>query len=79
MFGVVMAFNTLLFVALHAYILRRLIKPELADAQDPHHLEIPCRSCLLFDWCGGRLARRPCRFLGLFTYPAIFYSATDEA
>jgi hypothetical protein len=36
MFGVVMAFNTLLFIALHAYILRRLTKPELADAQDPH-------------------------------------------
>jgi uncharacterized membrane protein len=31
-FGVVMAFNTLLFIALHAYILRHLIKPELVDA-----------------------------------------------
>ena len=36
MFGVVMAFNTLLFIALHAYILRHLIKPELVNAQDPH-------------------------------------------
>jgi len=36
MFGVVMAVNTLLFMALHAYILRRLIKPEVVDAQDPH-------------------------------------------
>jgi uncharacterized membrane protein len=35
-FGVVMAVNTLLFIALHAYILRHLIKPELVDAQDPH-------------------------------------------
>jgi uncharacterized membrane protein len=34
-FGCVMAINTVLFIALHAYILRRLIKPELADAQDP--------------------------------------------
>jgi len=34
--GVVMAVNTLLFIALHAYILRRLIKPELVDAPDPH-------------------------------------------
>jgi hypothetical protein len=33
-----MAFNTLLFIALHAYILQRLIKPELADAQDPHSI-----------------------------------------
>jgi len=35
-FGVVMAFNTLLFIALHGYILRNLIKPELAAGQDPH-------------------------------------------
>ena len=34
-FGVVMAFNTLLFVALQAYILRNLLKPELAGTQDP--------------------------------------------
>jgi uncharacterized membrane protein len=35
-FGLVFAFNTLLFLALHAYILRRLIKPELAPLQEPH-------------------------------------------
>jgi uncharacterized membrane protein len=35
-FGVVMAVNTLLFIALHAYILRNLIKPELVDEQVPH-------------------------------------------
>jgi hypothetical protein len=34
-FGVGMAVNTLLFIALHAYILRHLSKPELTDAQDP--------------------------------------------
>jgi uncharacterized membrane protein len=34
-FGVVMAVNTVLFIVLHAYILRNLIKPELADAQVP--------------------------------------------
>jgi uncharacterized membrane protein len=34
-FGLVFAFNTLLFLALHAYILRRLIKPELAPLQEP--------------------------------------------
>lgn len=33
LFGVVMAFNTLLFIALHAYILRRLLKPEFAGTQ----------------------------------------------
>jgi uncharacterized membrane protein len=36
LFGVVMAFNTLLFIALHAYILRNLLKPELAGTQDPN-------------------------------------------
>jgi uncharacterized membrane protein len=36
LFGAVMALNTLLFIVLHAYILRYLIKPELASAQDPH-------------------------------------------
>lgn len=35
LFGMVMAFNTLLFIALHAYILRHLLKPELAGEQDP--------------------------------------------
>lgn len=33
LFGVVMAFNTLLFMALHRYILRNLIKPELVAWQ----------------------------------------------
>jgi TMEM175 potassium channel family protein len=36
LFGLVMAFNTLLFIALHAYIMRNLLKPELAAAQAPH-------------------------------------------
>ncbi len=35
LFGTVMAINTLLFIALHAHILRRLIKPDLVSAQDP--------------------------------------------
>jgi uncharacterized membrane protein len=36
LFGVVMALNTLLFIALHAYILKSLLKPELVGTQDPH-------------------------------------------
>jgi uncharacterized membrane protein len=36
LFGFVMAANTLLFIELHAYILRHLIKPELVAEQDPH-------------------------------------------
>src|SRR6185295_1550137 len=36
LFGIVFALNTLIFILLHAYIVRRLLKPELAGAQDPH-------------------------------------------
>jgi hypothetical protein len=35
-FGGVFAVNTLLFIALNAYIARNLIKPELAPLLDPH-------------------------------------------
>jgi uncharacterized membrane protein len=35
-FGCVFALNTVLFIALNQYIVRRLIKPELARLQDPH-------------------------------------------
>jgi uncharacterized membrane protein len=35
-FGGVFAVNTFLFLALHAYIVRNLLKPELAALQDPH-------------------------------------------
>ena len=35
-FGGVFAVNTLLFLALHAYIVRNLLEPELAALQDPH-------------------------------------------
>jgi len=35
LFGVVMALNTLLFIWLHAYVLKNLLKPELAAEQDP--------------------------------------------
>ena len=35
LFGIVFAINTLLFLALQAYIVRRLIKPELVPLQDP--------------------------------------------
>jgi hypothetical protein len=37
-FGVVFAVNTLLFIALQRHIVRNLIKPEFASAQDPRAL-----------------------------------------
>jgi uncharacterized membrane protein len=36
LFGWIMTFNTLLFMALHAYIIRNLLKPELIGTQDPY-------------------------------------------
>jgi uncharacterized membrane protein len=38
LFGCVFAVNTLLFLSLQAYIVRSLIKPELAAEQDPHFI-----------------------------------------
>jgi uncharacterized membrane protein len=38
LFGCVFAVNTLLFLGLQAYIVRSLIKPELAAEQDPHFI-----------------------------------------
>jgi len=35
-FGIVMAFNTMLFMLLHRYVLRHLLKPEMEGTQDPH-------------------------------------------
>ena len=55
LFGVVMSFNTLLFIQLHAYILRHLIKPELAATQDPHIIRkgfIGVVSYLVGSFCG---------------------------
>ena len=36
LFGIVMAVNTLLFIALQSYIMRNLIRPGLVDARVPH-------------------------------------------
>lgn len=35
-FGMAMAFNTTIFLILHAYILRNLLKPERTQENDPH-------------------------------------------
>src|SRR5206468_2822546 len=35
-FGIVMAFNTMLFMLLHRSVLRHLLKPEMEGTQDPH-------------------------------------------
>ncbi len=77
MFGVVMAFNALLFIALHAYILRNLIKPELADLQDPQIIRKSfVGGFFLLDRRWRRLVQRARRVLSLSAYPAIFCRAS---
>jgi uncharacterized membrane protein len=38
LFGIVMAFNTLLFMLLYSYILKNLPNPQMAGTEDPHVL-----------------------------------------
>src|SRR3989441_3009385 len=38
LFGLVMAVNKVLLIALHAYLVANLHKPQLAQTQDPHRL-----------------------------------------
>ena len=38
LFGIVMAFNTLLFMLLYSYILKNLMNPQMAGTEDPHVL-----------------------------------------
>jgi uncharacterized membrane protein len=35
-FGIIMAFNTLLFMLLYSYILKHLLNPQMAGTEDPH-------------------------------------------
>jgi uncharacterized membrane protein len=36
LFGIIMAFNTLLFMLLYSYITKNLLDPEMAGTEDPH-------------------------------------------
>jgi uncharacterized membrane protein len=55
LFGCVFALNTALFIVLQTYIQRRLLKPELADQQDPH-LFIKSLVGIVFYLVGAALA-----------------------
>lgn len=66
LFGAVMAFNTLLFMLLHRYILKHLLKPELAGTQDPHIL---AKSFIgVFSYLLGALAACYSVHLGFIAY-----------
>jgi hypothetical protein len=66
LFGVVMAVNTLLFIALQSYILRKLIKPELMSRQVPHLTRKSLVGVLSYllgvaaTWFNSRAAFVPC-------------------
>jgi len=69
-----------MFIALQRYIVRNLIKPELAPAQDPRALiQGVGRAGVLSAWCDGCLAQRPCRPGDLSADAAVLHHATGVA
>jgi len=74
LFGVIMAFNTLLFMLLYSYILKHLLDPEMAGAEDPHVIRksfVGPFSYLVgtgLAWLNPDLA-----FCGLFHHSPLFY------
>jgi TMEM175 potassium channel family protein len=80
LFGVVIAVNTLLFIALHAYILRHLIKPELVDAQEPHIIQKSFVGVLSYlIGAGGAWFSVPVAFVVYLLTPALFYRPSYKA
>jgi TMEM175 potassium channel family protein len=77
-FGCVFALNTLLFIALNAYIADNLIRPELASLRDPHaHAQGDDRAGVLSRWRRYRLVQHACRLRDLRAHPAVLHHAAD--
>ena len=74
-FGCVFAINTVLFIALHAYIIRHLGKPELVALEDPHHAEGAGRAAVLSARCGCGVGERACGVSDLPDHAAVLYHA----
>src|SRR5262249_28479701 len=73
-FGAVFAFNTVLFLGLQAYIVRALITPELAAAQDPHFSVKGLIGLLVISHRRrGGAAQRPCRLRDLPSHAAVLH------
>src|SRR5713101_5944794 len=71
LFGVVTAVNTLLFIALQSYILRKLIKPDLISAQVPHLMRKSfCRRAFLSARCRRNVVQPACGLCPLRAYAA---------
>jgi uncharacterized membrane protein len=79
-FGGVMALNTLLFMVLHAYILRNLMKPDLVEAQDPRILWKSWAGPLFY-LLGAAVAwlYAPVAFLFYLTTPLFFLTPPSRA
>ena len=76
LFGCVFALNTLLFIALNRYIVRNLLKPELAGKQDPHALRKAMVGPLSYlVGAARRLAERSFSLRGLSPHAAVLHHA----
>src|SRR5262249_54915610 len=68
--------NTVLFLGLQAYIVRALITPELAAAQDPHFSVKGLIGPLVISHRRrGGAAQRPCRLRDLPSHAAVLHHA----
>ena len=78
-FGLVMAFNTLLFIALHAYVLRRLTPADVL-ARQPDHILLKFMAGPLGYGLGAALAWADIRlgFLCYFLTPLLFITPPRE-
>lgn len=73
LFGGVMAFNTLVFICLHAYIRRNLVKPELAGSLDPKMIQKSYIGPLFYLFGAGLAWLTPwLAFLFYFATPLFF-------
>mgnify|MGYP001217224654 CR=1 FL=1 len=66
LFGVVMAWNTVMYIILHEYINKKLIKPEFENAQDPHIIK---KSFIgVFSYLAGAAIAWISVYVGFFIY-----------
>ena len=73
LFGVVMALNTVLFIALHDYILKNLLKPELAAEQDPNIIAKSFIGVIFYLFGAGMAWVNPWLSFGLYGITPLFF------
>ena len=73
LFGVVMALNTGLFIWLHAYVLKHLLKPELAAEQDPNIIAKSFIGVAFYLFGAGMAWVSPWLSFGLYGITPLFF------